>query len=681
MAGTELATAWIRLVPTVEGIEGNITDIFAPAERAADDAGQRAGSRFSNSTKAAVGVGLGAAIAGTFVGLYKVGEIFDDVTDTIRVGTGAQGEALDGLVDVAKNVGTQVPAEFEAIGTTVADLNTRLGLSGDTLETVASQYLEAGRILGEEVDIGATSAAFSAFKIEGDAVSGAMDTLFQVSQATGVGMNELATGAQATAPALQALGFGFEDAISLVGSFDKAGLNSTAIMASMSKGLVTLAKDGEQPQEAYQRVISELQGFIDTGDQAAALDLASQVFGTRGASQFIGALESGVLNMDDLMAATGATGDTILGVGAETMDFAERWQMTMNSAMVAIEPLATAVFTAISDGLAGAMPFLQELGAWVGENTAVIGIIAGVIGVTLVGAFIAWTASIWAANIALLANPITWIILGIIALIAMVVFLVMNWETVWAVITSVTAAFIDWFIGVLDAFLGWWNGLWTAVWEWIVAVWNGIVSAVTGFFTGLWNTMIGIGVAIVGWWNGLWNGIVSFFTGIWQNIFSVIRTVQAVFGDVFNAVAGIVRGAFEGVVGIVRGVINGIIDAVNGVIGGINSVAGAIGGAIGLDISIGKLPRLAKGATVLPRDGGTAVILAEAGRPETVVDTGLMNRALEEGLDGGRGGLPSTLVLRVGDREFTAYVDERADGRVASYDSQRTREARRGERV
>jgi phage-related protein len=43
----------------------------------------------------------------------------------------------------------------------------------------------------------------------------------------------------------------------------------------------------------------------------------------------------------------------------------------------------------------------------------------------------------------------------------------------------------------------------------------------------------------------------------------------------------------------------------------------------------GSLPELAKGATVLPRDGGTMAVLAEGGRSETVVDTGLLNRQLE----------------------------------------------------
>ena len=164
------------------------------------------------------GLAIGAAVVGAFKGLYEVGSIFDDVADTIRIGTGATGKDLDGLVEVAKRVGTSIPTSFEEAGTAVADLNTRLGLSGDTLETVASQYIVAGNILGEAVDVNATTAAFSAFKIEGDNVIGAMDTLFQVSQATGVGINELASGAQAMAPAMQTLGFSFEDSVAMVGS-------------------------------------------------------------------------------------------------------------------------------------------------------------------------------------------------------------------------------------------------------------------------------------------------------------------------------------------------------------------------------------------------------------------------------------------------------------------------------
>lgn len=694
-SGIELASAWVRLTPTLEGVTDEITKQFLPGVGAAEKEGDKAGKGWGAKVKA--GIGAAAIVTGVvaaFKGLYEVGDTFDAVTDTIRAGTGLQGEALDGLVASAKKVGQNVPADFEAVGTTLADLNTRLGLTGGTLETVSSQYLEAGRVLGSEVDIGATTAAFSAFKIEGDNVVGAMDTLFQVSQATGVGMNELAAGVQANAPALQNLGFTFEDSIALLGSLDKAGLNSTQMMSSMSKGLVTLAKDGEEPEAAFKRVTGEIQGFVDTGDTASALDLAAQIFGTRGASQFVGALQSGVMNMDDLMAATGATGDTILGVGEETMDFAEKAKMTMNTAMVAIEPLATAVFTAIGDGLSAAMPFLQDLGAWVGENTGAIGVIAGAIGVTLVGAFIAWTASVWASTIALLANPITWIVLAIVALIAAVVALVMNWDTVVAWITEVWAGFIAWITSVIEGFVVWWGGVWqgivdffvgvwTSVSEYVAMVWEGIIAfftsalqwivdmfmnwtiygiiisnwdAIAAFFVNLWNGIVAfiqgaiqivsdvisaVTSAISAIWQNIWSGIGSFFSSIWNGIIYAVQGFGNFFRDAFSGIAGFVQNAFAGVLGAVKGPINGIISIVNSAIRALNGlsisipdwVPGVGGQTWGL--SLPTIPQLALGATVLPRAGGTLAILAEAGRPESVVDTGLMNRALEEGLGSG----------------------------------------------
>jgi TP901 family phage tail tape measure protein len=357
VANVELATAYISLVPTMQGVQGKVAEALLPAGAEADKAGKTSGGMFAGGFggalgAAAIGVAAtGAAVAGAAVGLYKVGAIFDDVTDTIRVGTGASGEALDGLVNIAKEVGTSVPTSFEQAGSVVTDLNQRLGLSGDTLSTVAQQYIQAGNILGETVDVNTTTAAFSAFGIEGANVEGAMDTLFRVSQSTGIGLNGLASQVQTSAAPLQNLGFSFEETASLAGTLDKAGLNTSAVMSSMGKGLVTLAKAGEEPQAAFKRVTGELQGFVKSGDTAGALDLASKVFGTKGASQFVGAIQSGKVNLDDLTGAAGMTSDTILGLGQETADAAESWQLIKNKALSALEPLGTAVFNLAGAGL------------------------------------------------------------------------------------------------------------------------------------------------------------------------------------------------------------------------------------------------------------------------------------------------------------------------------------------
>ncbi len=312
---------------------------------------------------AAVGAAIVTAAAAVTAGAFNVGQVYDDMSDTIRIQTGASGLELTGLVDVARDVGSTVPVEFAKVGPVVADLNTRLGLTGGTLETVASQVLEAGRMLGQDVDIQRATAAFSAYKISGDQVIGGMDTLFRVSQATGVGINDLTDAVTKQAPALQNLGFGFEDTVALVGSLDKAGIDADATLAAMGRGLVSLAKKGEEPQAAFRRVTQEISDLVAKGDVASAIDLASGVFGTRAANQFVGAVQSGTLALDDLLVSAGTSSDTILGVAAETADFAETWQIVKNNALLALEPLGSKVFGAVGDALKGAVPYVRDFAA------------------------------------------------------------------------------------------------------------------------------------------------------------------------------------------------------------------------------------------------------------------------------------------------------------------------------
>ncbi|NNG20493.1 phage tail tape measure protein [Naumannella sp. ID2617S] len=353
---------WIEVLPSMRNFG---SEMAKGAGGAAEKVGTEVGKKFGTAMLAGLAVVAGgASLAGA--ALYKVGSTFDDMADTIRVGTGATGKDLEGLVQSAKNVGKNVPASFEDIGRTVADLNTRMGLTGPQVEKVASQFLELGRITGSKVDIAKTTAAFNQFGVKGDDVSRSMDRLYTISQATGIGVDDLVQKVTAAGPAAQQLGFSFGQTAGLIGTLDKAGINSNATIAAMQKSLVTLAKDGEKPQEAFKRVVGEIQGFVKNGDQAAALNLAGKVFGTRGAAQFIGAIKSGALNLKTLGAVTGETQDSILGAADDTADFAEQWDLFKNRVLLIVEPLASKLFSAIGSGMQwindNAVPAIQGFG-------------------------------------------------------------------------------------------------------------------------------------------------------------------------------------------------------------------------------------------------------------------------------------------------------------------------------
>lgn len=501
------------------------------------------GSALAHISPGALAVG-GAVVSGVIAAgkaLYDMGATFDKVKDTIRGGTGATGEALEGLIDDAHKVATSIPTDFEAAGQTVADLNTRLGLSGNTLQTVASQYLEAGRVLGETVDINTTAAAFKAFGLEGEAVEQAMDSLFRASQATGVSMNTLASGVQKASPALTELGFSFEDSIALMGSLDKAGLNSEQVASSLTRSLSSLAKDGEKPADAFRRVVDEMGGFIAAGDKAAALNVASSIFGTRGASQFTKAIEDGVLTIDNLTAAAGVTSDTILGVGKETMSAGEKWQILKNRGMEALEPLASGVFDLVSQGLDLVTGWLD------GFDTSPL---------DAAGPAIAAMSSGFSS----VAEKIGPLVTGIRDTLGPV------FETLApiasaqiAVITGAISGIIDIITGVVTIIRGILTGDWSTIWDGVQQVVTSVIGIVKTYVFGI-GDWISSAFSLVSsiarnLWGQVWDYVKS---AVINGAASIGRTVSEIPGKVLSALGNAGTILFNSGKDLIRGFINGI---------------------------------------------------------------------------------------------------------------------------
>lgn len=383
--GINVANAYVQIMPSMEGASSSIADALMPAlQSAGDEGGALMGSGILDKLGTlkgplmAVGGALAGALAGAKIGesLLNLGGEFDAMTDAIVIGTGASGDALAALEDSAKGIATSVGGSFEDAGNIVQDLNTRLGLAGDDLDAVGQRVAAAGQLFGSAIDVESMSGAFAAFGVETDQMADKMDYLFGVGQATGIGFDELTGILEGNAVALQGLGFSFEESANMAGLLDKAGLDASGMMGRMSKALVGLTQPGESAAQAYQRVLSEMQGYIEAGDEAAAMDLATELFGTKGAAQFVGAVESGALAMDQLTDASLGASDGIMGTFEATADWPERWEQIQNKVKVALEPLGGAVMQGVSDALlkvSEAMDeidpaILEDVGAALGEG-------------------------------------------------------------------------------------------------------------------------------------------------------------------------------------------------------------------------------------------------------------------------------------------------------------------------
>ena len=96
------------------------------------------------------------------------------------------------------------------------------------------------------------------------------------------------------------------------------------------------------------------------------------------------------------------------------------------------------------------------------------------------GAMLLWQGAIWLVNAAMLANPVLLIIIGIVALVAVVAAAIVYWDQ-WTAALMNTAAF-KWIAGQLQALSDWfgsiggWAGMASAAWDGIVAIFKGAIN-------------------------------------------------------------------------------------------------------------------------------------------------------------------------------------------------------------
>ena len=353
-ATADLERAQKRHADTLNGTASASKNAASGITQVGDASDATAGRVRAFSLGAVAGAGL-AMLADKAVEAVKfiaeIGETFEVVRSKIQLSTGASGAALEGLTESVKNVAKGSPASIGVISERMTQLYQRTGLTGESLETLTKQVNKAGAALGQDLDIRTISQSMAAFGVQGKDMSGVLDDMFRVARSTGVGMNELAGSVIRAAPSLQEFGFSLSDSVSLVGNLDKAGIDATSVLGTFGKGLVSIAKAGQAPQDAFKGVTKEIEGFLAAGDTGAAVNVAGKIFGTKGAVQFVNAVKSGQLNMEQLNGTTKIAGDSIMDAEGATVTFAKVWGLFKNNVIIALEPLATRFFQVFIAGL------------------------------------------------------------------------------------------------------------------------------------------------------------------------------------------------------------------------------------------------------------------------------------------------------------------------------------------
>lgn len=347
-----------KVLQTVVEIAGSVSSSLGTAV-------EKACKQLDNVNVKALAVAAGCAAAAAAVGkavikgteyLVDLGTQFDDVSDRIRAGTGATGEALEELMDDFDAVYASVPTSMDDAASAIADYNTLLGLTGEDLQGISIQALQVADLLDEDLAsvVESSSHAFQQWNVATEDMGDAMDYVFKVSQSTGVGFSELMDNVQGYGAQLQEMGYSFEEATALIGQLEKAGVETSEVLSAMKKSVSTLAAEGIDASDGLQMYIDAV---MNAEDATKATAIASEVFGTRAASTMASAIRDGSLSLDDLTASLNASSETINACAEDTYDFSERLQIFKQRAEVALEPLANTVFDALND----LMPVVADL--------------------------------------------------------------------------------------------------------------------------------------------------------------------------------------------------------------------------------------------------------------------------------------------------------------------------------
>ncbi|WP_405710117.1 phage tail tape measure protein [Streptomyces xanthophaeus] len=346
-------------------------------------------------------------------------------------------------------------------------------------------------------------------------------------------------------------------------AFKGLGLPAKQMLADIHKG-------GEPAKAALQKTIEALRGVKDEGKQSA---LAVELFGDMAGE-----------GADALWAMDPATAAAKTGM-ADAAGAAKSMQDALAAdPMMAYDSIVRSLSSSLGELLG---PALTTVAGFAKEHPEAFKAIAAALGIFAVAMAIAAAAQ-WAMNSAMLANPVTWIILAVVALIAVIVLVATKTEwfqTAWKWMTDEVGKAWDWLWGKVSTglsdlanFMMTWTGA-----KWIMQHWQQIKDAVGAAVAWVTDTVEagsrGV-TAAIDWLQALPGRVRQYFGDMAMQaglkITALVDWVRGIPERVKSAVGDLGRL----LLGAGRSIIQGLIDGVNGMVGSLRNKFSSITGMI-----------------------------------------------------------------------------------------------------
>ena len=486
--GTELATAYVSLVPSTSKLGDELSKYFNKTERQADESGKKSGNRFTRAFgkwakrgAVAAGVAVGAAVGAAVVGGVK-SAIDQQQGQLVLSGLYGDAKKASNTLEGLKRVASGSPIEYKAYQ--------------EAASSLAYAGVEGDQAIGVLENVGK---AITASGGDSSNMNSATDAVLRMVNAGKVQLDTLQQLSNAGVPILSGLA-------------EHLGVPMATVNEMASAGEIALEDVIAVMENATGGTFQQM---------VAAGDAASQSFSNQWA-----------IAKDNIQVALG-----------------EVMLPLIEKITPMIQPMADALVRFIEkipgmvDGLSEGVEWVKENAIWLGTlatSLTVAGVAAWVASGGLTAAGVAIKGVFTAISAGIRAIPVIgWIILAIGLVVTALTYFFTKmeagqklWAKIWPAIKSAALVVWDWIKGVLwPGMVAAWDGiaaagLWmyenaikpawagikiaaSAVWEWIKTVlWPGMVIAWDAIATaGIWMYENAIKPA--------WNGIKAVASVVW----------------------------------------------------------------------------------------------------------------------------------------------------------------------
>lgn len=319
--------------------------------------------------KASDGISVKGVAIATAVGVavMKLGQEVAKATNEIQSGqanivnaTGATGEALSGLMESAKAVYADNEQSFDEVSRAIGEINTRLGYTGEALETTTSLFLDFADATGQDVQqsVIAVSQAMNRWNLDAEELPLLLDKLTVAGQASGVSVSALTANLTANASTLQAMGYSMDDAIAMMMQFEKQGIDSNAVLMAMKKSFEDSANAGTDARADWDNLLDSI---TNATDQTEANALAVEAFGSRIATDMVVSLQSGKLNFDEFADAVANAKGTLEATDEASKTTADRIETLKHSITLMLSEVGEEIAPIIEDILPTVKQLLEAV--------------------------------------------------------------------------------------------------------------------------------------------------------------------------------------------------------------------------------------------------------------------------------------------------------------------------------